>query len=55
MIESTAAYRVGKKCRGWQNGDAEEYAIKRLQGKPNETIEFVSFNQERPNLIRKER
>ncbi|CAG8500621.1 526_t:CDS:2, partial [Racocetra persica] len=72
MIESTAAYRVGKKCRGWQNGDAEEYAIKRLQGKPNETIEFVSFSddgieyiqvkdinvrldQERPNLIRKER
>ncbi|CAG8526552.1 7794_t:CDS:2 [Dentiscutata heterogama] len=72
MIESTAAYRVGKKCRGWQNGDAEEYAIKRLQGKNTEPIELVSFNedkieyiqvkdinvrldQERPNLIRKER
>ncbi|CAG8546229.1 28132_t:CDS:2 [Dentiscutata erythropus] len=70
MIESTAAYRVGKKCRGWQNGDAEEYAIKRLQGKNTEPIELVSFSedkidqvkdinvrldQERPNLIRKER
>ncbi|CAG8709087.1 9463_t:CDS:2, partial [Cetraspora pellucida] len=48
------------------------YAIKRLQGKNDETIELVSFNddrieyiqvkdinvrldQERPNLIRKER
>src|SRR3989337_760938 len=31
MIESTAAYRVGKKCNGWVNGDAEEYAIKKQQ------------------------
>jgi hypothetical protein len=31
MIESTAAYRVGKKCNGWINGDIEEYAIRNQQ------------------------
>jgi hypothetical protein len=31
MIESTAAYRVGKKCNGWINGDTEEYVIKNQQ------------------------
>ncbi|KAF0464864.1 hypothetical protein F8M41_026402 [Gigaspora margarita] len=47
MIESTAAYRVGRKCRGWQNGDAEEYAIKKSQGKSSEPIEFVSFSDDK--------
>ncbi|CAG8558429.1 7240_t:CDS:2 [Funneliformis caledonium] len=44
MIESTAAYRVGKKCNGWINGDAEEYAIKKQQQQMDSMMDCTNFN-----------
>ncbi|CAI2170874.1 18180_t:CDS:2 [Funneliformis geosporum] len=46
MIESTAAYRVGKKCSGWINGDAEEYAIKKQQRQMESMMDCTSINSD---------
>ncbi|GBB94164.1 hypothetical protein RclHR1_02300005 [Rhizophagus clarus] len=43
MIESTAAYRVGRKCNGWINGYSEEYAIKQKDSKSGCTG-FTSYD-----------
>ncbi|CAG8656123.1 1025_t:CDS:2 [Rhizophagus irregularis] len=71
MIESTAAYRVGRKCNGWINGYSEEYAIKQKDSKSGHTS-FTSYDdpfysrepikelnvrldQERPKISKQER
>lgn len=71
MIESTAAYRVGRKCNGWINGFSEEYAIKQKDSKSGHTS-FTSYDdpfysrepikelnvrldQERPKISKQER
>jgi hypothetical protein len=43
MIESTAAYRIGRKCNGWINGYSEEYAIKQKDSKSGYTG-FTSYD-----------
>jgi len=45
MIESTAAYRVGRKCNGWINGESEEHDIRQKDSKTDCTG-FTSYDDD---------
>jgi len=69
MIESTAAYRVGKKCNGWMNGSAEEFVINNQEDPITDCTSYddpfhsrepikdlnVRLDQERPKITKQER